>query len=192
MILPRCFLSSPEDLESVCVYIWALGCKCLTTSIDHHLYVDNKYILLFVHAIDNRSFVRCSLETLSSCLVLDTMSSRMAAVAMAAFLFCALFAWTSSEAARMGRTGDEVVVVAAARAVNRGGRGSGGNVVYWERQRQQRGLIVGGRRPRLASFTPRDDGAGEVGGYKREVPSGPDPKHHGDPPPTSAAPTTSP
>ena len=60
----------------------------------------------------------------------------------------------------MGRqtTGDEVAVAAA---VNGGGGGSG-NVAYWERQ--QRGLVVG-RLPRLASFTPRDDGAG---GNKRE------------------------
>ncbi|CAD6339306.1 unnamed protein product [Miscanthus lutarioriparius] len=112
------------------------------------------------------------------------MASRMATVAMAAFLFCALFAsWTTtSEAARMRRqtTGDEVAVAAA---VNGGGGGSG-NVAYWERQ--QRGLVVG-RLPRLASFTPRDDGAG---GNKREVPSGPDPKHHGDAPLTSAAPTS--
>lgn len=118
-------------------------------------------------------------------------SSRMATVAMAALLFCTLFAsWTTSEAARMGRqTGDEVAVAAAG---NGGGGGSGNNVNYWEWERQQRGLIVG-RRPRLASFsTPRDDGAGEVGGYKREVPSGPDPIHHGDAPPTStaAAPTS--
>ncbi|XP_066375007.1 CLAVATA3/ESR (CLE)-related protein 2-B-like [Miscanthus floridulus] len=112
------------------------------------------------------------------------MASRMATVAMAAFLFCALFAsWTTTaEAARMGRqtTGD---VVAVAAAVNGGGGGSG-NVAYWERQ--QRGLVVG-RRPTLASFTPRDDGAG---GNKREVPSGPDPIHHGDAPLTSAAPTS--
>ena len=113
-------------------------------------------------------------------------------MAMAALLFCALFAsWTTtSEAARMGRqTGDELAV--AAPVNGGGGGGSGNNVAYWERERerhQQRGLIVG-RRPRLASFTPRDDGAG---GNKREVPSGPDPIHHGDAPPTSVAAPTSP
>lgn len=122
------------------------------------------------------------------------MASRMATAAMAAFLFCALLAsWTTtSEAARiMGRqTGDEVVGVAA--GAGNGGGGGSGNVHYWEREiRQQRGLGLVGRRPRLASFTPRDGGAA-VGDNKREVPSGPDPIHHGDAPPTSAAAPTSP
>ncbi|CAN6163844.1 unnamed protein product [Urochloa humidicola] len=113
----------------------------------------------------------------------------IAAVATAVLLVCALLAWTP-EAARMGLQMRGEVAVAPV-----GGVGSG-NVRYWE---QQRGLVVG-RRPRLASFTRRDgvaqpnngQVAGENGGSKREVPSGPDPIHHGGvaPSSSSADPTT--
>ncbi|CAN6169800.1 unnamed protein product [Urochloa humidicola] len=114
----------------------------------------------------------------------------IAAVATAVLLVCALLAWTP-EASRMGLQRGEVAVA----PVTGGGVGSG-NVPYLE---QQRGLVVG-RRPRLASFTRRDgvaqpnngQVAGENGGSKREVPSGPDPIHHGGvaPSSSSADPTT--
>ncbi|OEL38047.1 hypothetical protein BAE44_0000934 [Dichanthelium oligosanthes] len=80
--------------------------------------------------------------------------------------------------------------VAAVASVD--GGGSGGNVHNWE---QPQGFL--GRRPRLASFTRRDGVAltnGQVavedGGSKREVPSGPDPIHHGGDGISSAAPAT--
>lgn len=109
-------------------------------------------------------------------------------MAAAVLLVCAILAWTP-EAARMGRRGDVAV------AGVDGGGGDSGNVRYWEWE-QQRGFV--GRRPRLASFTRRDGVAlpngqaagGEDGGSKREVPSGPDPIHHGGVAPSSAAPTT--
>jgi hypothetical protein len=111
-------------------------------------------------------------------------SKRIAAVATAVILVCAILAWTP-EAARMGRRG-----------VDGGGSGSG-NVRYlgeWEPQQQR----FVGRRPRLASFTQRDgvalpnngQVAGGGGGSKREVPSGPDPIHHGGLAPSSASPAT--
>ncbi|CAN6216698.1 unnamed protein product [Urochloa humidicola] len=117
----------------------------------------------------------------------------IAAVATAVLLVCALLAWTP-EAARMGRLHRGEVAVAP--VAGGGVVGSSGNVRYWE---QQRGLVVG-HRPRLASFTQRDGVAqpnngmvaGEDGGSKREVPSGPDPIHHGGvaPSSSSADPTT--
>ncbi|CAL5038828.1 unnamed protein product [Urochloa decumbens] len=116
------------------------------------------------------------------------LSRTIALVAVVVFTVCAILASTP-EAARMGRQRGEVAVAG-------GGVGSG-NVRYWE---QRRGLV--GRRPRLASFTRRDGVAqqnngqvlagGEDGGSKREVPSGPDPIHHGGvaPSSSSAEPTT--
>ncbi|CAN6201438.1 unnamed protein product [Urochloa humidicola] len=118
-------------------------------------------------------------------------SRRMATVAAAVFMVCAILASTP-EAARMGMQRGEVAV---AGRVDGGGVGSG-NVRYWE---QRRGFV--GRRPRLASFTRRDGvvqpnngqvAGGEDGGSKREVPSGPDPIHHGGVAPSSSAGPTTP
>ncbi|KAF8760474.1 hypothetical protein HU200_010096 [Digitaria exilis] len=95
------------------------------------------------------------------------------------FLVCAVLAMTA-ESTRMGQRGELPV------AGDDAGGGDSGNVRYWG---QPQGFL--GRRPRLASFTRRDGVAvsGENGGSKREVPSGPDPIHHGGEAPSSAAPT---
>ncbi|KAJ1259417.1 hypothetical protein BS78_10G153500 [Paspalum vaginatum] len=115
-------------------------------------------------------------------------SSRTATVAMALFLVVCLILSSTLEAARMVGQRGEVAVA----GVN--GGGGRGNVRYLE-QPQQQGFI--GRRPRLVSFTrrggvalPNGQDAGEDGGYKREVPSGPDPKHHGSTPASDAGSTT--
>ncbi|CAL5048094.1 unnamed protein product [Urochloa decumbens] len=109
------------------------------------------------------------------------LSRTIALVAVVVFMVCAILASTP-EAARMGRQRGEFAVAGVA------GVDGGGNVRYWE---QRRGLV--GRRPRLASFTRRDGVAGgEDGGSKREVPSGPDPIHHGGVAPSSSAEPTTP
>ncbi|TVU08701.1 hypothetical protein EJB05_42113, partial [Eragrostis curvula] len=106
-------------------------------------------------------------------------SRRIAAVVTAAFLVCALLTWTP-EAARMGNRGE--VAVAGVNANDGGIRGNA-----------QRSEFIG-HRPRLASFTRRDDVAPPSvrdGSSKREVPGGPDPIHHpgdGIPPSSSANP----
>jgi hypothetical protein len=118
------------------------------------------------------------------------LSRRIATVATAVLLVCAILSWTP-EAARMVPRGEFGVT-----GIDGGGDGSG-NVRYWEsEQQQQKGFI--GSRPRLAPFTRRDgvappnngQVAGEDGGSKREVPGGADPIHHGGMTPSPAAPTT--
>ncbi|KAF0932000.1 hypothetical protein E2562_007810 [Oryza meyeriana var. granulata] len=113
----------------------------------------------------------------------STMAAK-AAVVMMLFLACALDrAWTPAGAARMVQRGEVAVVVA-----NGGGGGEGNNGA------QQQWKEFTGPRPRTAVFKRRDAVAPpssssdetDVHG-DREVPSGPDPIHHGGSP-SSASP----